>query len=545
MGDILTKLRFLFIVVIALFGIMHFFAFLGVVVDESAKRKTMKQLKLPEFGFEETLSGVWTWRLFQHHMQKAVDAPRGSAVELASVLAFPFARLRVALPSEMLPGTVASCVGFRDGFSAHALEESKEEIGAAMQNVSRGFKSFFGGRDKLIPAFDLPDVVPKDRRFALFDADFSSIVRDVDRLHPEAPDPARMVGTALVLAHIANQRALPLVQLGERKAAASRHFQGVRLQGIDHGFDDLVAMFMLMLGDDAGALSVGKSWMLTARAWRLIFLQRADGSFDSTSSLAFALGAHEGPMPPPVTSRIGKLMAKLKKLDEFVDDEEDGDNFDAPAEVETAGAAPRKGDVDDCPLTFHRSAFRRRMPPELARLPGADTLWATLLAMTYLEKSVFSWNLTDEEEEEEEEARTTVDAARGYIEARCREDADVRRLFKQGILQAAAERAHRRWQAARAYAVERTRSAEAVGAHRPLHVLQRAISRVSKACCTDHATFACILDADGFLARWQRIMILFVRLFSRAARAAFNPLFHSRQDSNIWRRHGVGNVFVE
>jgi hypothetical protein len=501
MADILTKLRLLFFLVIGLFVIMHVGAGVGILVDVSARRETMRTLLTPERGFQESAGGVWTWRLSHEEMTKAVDAPRGTSVELVSVLAFPFARLRFALPSEMLPGSEAQCVGLRDGFSQSALRATSDDIGAAMQQLSEGFRSIFGSRNHgRIPEIEL---APKQSSSSRSMSVAMQLRFSQQSKMSDAAEPSQMVGTALVLAHIANQRALSIVELGERRAAASRHFRGVRMPGVDDSFDSLLAKFMLMLGDDAGSLCLRKSWMLTARTWRLIFLQRADGSFDLTNSLAFALGAHGGPLPPPRTSAIAKLRAKLLKLDDFEDDESEGPDFGAPAEQDAD--AGRAGSANDCPLTFHRAALLARMPPEMASLRDAHTVWATLLALTFLQASPYSWMVSEEDGEEEE---TIVDKGRKYLVTSARASRSLRHLLKAGIPQMAAEKAFRRWQAAREHAMELTRLADSVASHRPLHVVQRAISRVLKSIQTDHQTFSVLLDANGFIQRWQRFMIL-------------------------------------
>jgi hypothetical protein len=508
-SDIITKLRFLFIVVITLFGCMHAGAACGLAIDVSARAATMKRLCSPNTGFEMTPDGVWTWRVYQKEMEKHVDAPQGSAVELAEVLAFPFARLRVALPSELMPGSVAQCVGVRSGLSPAGLEESADELNSVMHTVSHGFRSLCGGEFRkripvLLPAGGNPDgkCIALDHRFAEL---------ELEGKHPAEEDKEeRMVGTALILAHIANQRAISLVELGARTSAASKHFAGVRVPGIDHSFDDLCAMFMSMLGVDAGALIAGKSWLITARLWRFIFLQHTDGSWDASESLAFALGAHDGPLPPPNTSFMARLAAKLRKLDDLTEEEEDDNQFGGGSSISTG---VDDAGVNDCPLTFQRKALLKHIPHELAALPDGERIWATLLGMTHLQKSPFSWLVSDPEEEDEPET-TIVDAARTFIIARCRESAHLRRLFQSGTPQIAADKVLRRWQAAREYAIKRARAADAVAQHRVLHLAQRAVSRVVKACCTDHDTFAILFDSDSFVLRWQRFMILMTLLMA-------------------------------
>jgi hypothetical protein len=505
MADILTKLRFLFIVVIILFATMHVGAFLGIIMDVSSKRDTIARIRTPAAGFEETANGTWTWGLYQAPLEKAVDAPQGSAIELSAVLAFPFARLRVALPAEMLQGSVAQCLGLKSGLSAKGMQDCAEAMSAVHATLSKGFFSLFGDDgNKRIPELHLERSADGDC------GEFLSAMRH--RLAPIAdeagshPSPERMVGTALTLAHLANQRAMNIVELGERRAAASSYFRGVKIPGIDHDFEKLLGFFMLMLGDDAGALTPRKSWLVTARLWRFVLLQQSDGSWDASTSLAFALGAHDGPLPPPQTSWFGRLKALVSKLDDLEADEvSEGDAGPLVAGDEGGEEAA----VHDCPLTFQRSAIIRRMPPELAKFPDCQKVWATLLAMRWLEKAPVSW-LTSEEEAPE---TTLVDSARCYLIERCKADRKLRRIFKGGLPIAAADKSLRIWQKAREHAVHRARIHDGVSKHRGLHMTQRAISRILKSCQTDHDTISVLLDANSFIMRWQRFMILMVRLF--------------------------------
>jgi len=512
-GDIITKLRFLFMVVLILFGIMHVGAFLGVLVDVSTKRETMKRLCSPLSGFEETEDGVWTWRVQHSAMEKLVEAPRGSAVELASVFCFPFARLRVALPSELVDGAVQHCVGLRSGLSASGLDVASNDISSIMAKVSQGFRSIWGGARERIPEIQLddagqsPKVSPEAKKLVPPRIHSSVMIprfADVTSGCVE-PTPDRMVGTALILAHIANQRAISVVELGERNAQAAKFFRGVKLPGIDHDFDALLAAFMLMLGDDVGALIARKSWLLTARLWRFIFLQRADGSWDLTDSLAFAIGAHDGPMPPASTSLAARLKSKLGRLDSFMEDEENEEELGG--EVSRDGGA---GSLQDCPLTFHCGAMLKRIPPELAAMPDGETAWATLLAMTHLQRQPFCWLVSDPEEEDEPEV-TIVDSARMYLISRCQASRKMRRLFRTGVPQEAAHKALKRWDAARDYAVSRARNADTVGKHRTLHIVQRSVSRVIKVRCpapasdlraiSNSARFPCIRRSKRTTAR--------------------------------------------
>ena len=69
--------------------------------------------------------------------------------------------------------------------------------------------------------------------------------------------------------------------------------------------------------------------MQTARLWRFVLLQREEGCWDLTDSLAFALEAHEG-RPPPKQKKERKGFQALVTL--FVGDGDLDDNLDDAAD---------------------------------------------------------------------------------------------------------------------------------------------------------------------------------------------------------------------
>jgi hypothetical protein len=87
---------------------------------------------------------------------------------------------------------------------------------------------------------------------------------------------------------------------------------------------------MVMLGPEAGTLTQRGRWMQTARLWRFVLLQQADGSWNLTDSLAFALEAHEGRPPPKQKKERGKGFQALVTL--FVGDGDLDDNLDDAAD---------------------------------------------------------------------------------------------------------------------------------------------------------------------------------------------------------------------
>ena len=385
----------------------------GFAQDTRARRALLRLVHQPEMGFAERGDGVWTWTFKQNELHRAVEAPSGSAVRIAGVMGFPFIRLRAALPEELFSGSVAQSLGRRDGMSVTGLVESREENVAIMTTLRRGMSCIACGprpaRDQIPAFFEDEETDGKDaltapraqslvhvsllprlsspprggkQRMTLFDYDDALSVADLEH-YTRPPEPAEMVGTAAMFAFLANQHVLPVLELSVRIAAAKEYFRGVRAPGIDHEFDSLLPKFMVMLGAEGGALTVRAKWMATTRLWRLLLLQREEGCFDMTDSLAFALEAHEG-QPPPKKRKARKGLAALATLclgdgeleddlddaaDDVMDDTDDED--EAPAADDKQTEARRESQqrrVKDCPISFSAAAMRHRIPPALLAL---------------------------------------------------------------------------------------------------------------------------------------------------------------------------------
>jgi hypothetical protein len=172
---------------------------------------------------------------------------------------------------------------------------------------------------------------------------------------------------------MANAKLLPVVQLSARHAAASAHFSGVTLRDVDHDFDALYSMFLIVLSP--GNLSGRDDWLEKSRLWRCILLQRADGGWDLSQSLAFALQAHKGAKPPPKPpkSKLRTLLGALlgdDDMDDLLDDAIEDAMTSSEEEEEAAKEqqAAKSTDVIDCPLTFSRTAIRHRLPKALLAL---------------------------------------------------------------------------------------------------------------------------------------------------------------------------------
>jgi hypothetical protein len=637
-GDIVTKLKFLFAVVITLFGFMNVGAVIAFIMDMRERKSTLALLQQSEMGFEEHDDGAWTWTCEQREMRSAVEPPGGSAFHLATVFGIPFVRLRAALPEAMFAGSVGRALGRKAGLSVTGLTEARDENVAVLQQLMQSMSCVAPPRQR-IPDFDA-EAKPQSKHSILPSEPprWASRMGDKQRRRsprtPEAERAARaerLVGTALAFAFMDNAKTLPVAELAHRKAAASAHLAGVRLPGIDRGFDELLDLFLVMLS--AGNLSGRSDWLEKSRLWRLILLQREDGGFDLTESLAFALQAHEGGVParPKPDSKIRQLIAAFLEDDDFDDvidealsDDESDKADDKPLSVEEQKEELKRqqqGHKQDCPLTFSGRAVRQRLPKaltaittererrqkeaaaaHLARLQAAaaeaaaeearrvaqreagharavaaviasqrevlhlrlqsmlqdavgqfagkpqdepralaaagsppperalalpspmqsplpplvsrpvravpaDRIWATVLVQSVLSEMDTSWLLSGEDEDPAP-WRTVADGAAEYLHAQGRADRRVRKLLKSGALADAAGHARHDWKRIQAANVAALRDADVINQYTAMTHLQRASARVVRSCMTDHGTFALFFDTDGYIMRWQRLMVL-------------------------------------
>ena len=715
-GDIVTKLKFLFIVVIVLFGFMvrvrraqvlhstcltflwlqNVGAVVAFILDLHEHKNTLALLQQPEMGFVEHDDGTWTWTCVQKEMRNPVEAPSGSAFRLATVFGLPFVRLRAAVPEAMFAGSVGRALGRRAGLSVTGLAENAEFDIKAMKELAQAL-SCFAPRSAQIPEFDvesnatahkrhktppLPgpssgqrgrckssdkakrshDTVPSRTPPGQVTSPSASSASPVPpkamrsqssrqasrREHPPVPEAAPLeellVGTALVFAFLSNTKALPVAELAKRTAAASALLAGVRVPGIDRGFDELLGLFKVMLSP--GNLSSRGDWLEKSRMWRLILLQRADGGFDINESLAFALQAHEGAVPPRPkhASKLRQLIAAFLEDDAFddvIDEAMSDDESDKASELavdeeeqlrQKLGGTP----VHDCPLSFSSRAVRQRLPKALSsinkerearntaiaaekerfrleqqrlvaeallqeqarardahlaravaqsveqqqyallhaplremfegtnrsleRFAGeligspvrtarevtpplhtpppagrravaapssaptaaaslrrlrpllpADRVWATVLALEVLKEFDSSWLLDDDAPEP---WRTVVDGAAEYLRAQAKQDKQLYKLVKSGALTAAADKARKDWNRIQAANVAAVRDNDVINKFTALTHLQRASARVVRSVMTDHSTFATFLDTEGYIMRWQRLMILVTLVLS-------------------------------
>jgi hypothetical protein len=555
-ADIIKKLKTLFEMVVIMFGLMHVGALVGVMQDRAHNAKVIRHVTSPGMGFQLSPTGAWMWHLQQQPLQGDVGTPEGSAVALAGVLGFPFIRLRVALPEEYLPGSAAEAIGRKHGLSVAGLQGTQSQTDAALEAVRAALPLCLGGG---IRRRKIPDVLaepnsmhgPGEGAIILLPPPRVDLILQVSRLpmsqlmylpQPDdaldqrpvfvaaelfdyapaeaLPFPRRedcLVSTALLFAHMANARCLPIVDFCNIRALTGEYFRGTTVRG--HSFEDLCGKFMLMLGDDDGSLVVRSKWMKTSRMWRLILLQNPDGSFDVSDSLAFALEAHAGPLPPRqssteatasgVLSKFRMLLSPPDDLDELVDGEEEANERVNDNDLASARGIPVNA-MDD-PLTFAAATVVRAMPKRMERyikpVDVRQRVWATLLALVWLEESDSSWLL------DKEGTITIVDACHSYLNAIA---AHHRRLGRHKLrhLHREAGLTLRRWRAATQYAMQQARNSDGLARQNAMVRMQNAVSRIVKSMMTDHDTFSTFLDPDGFIQRWQRFMILMTLLAS-------------------------------
>ena len=198
----------------------------------------------------------------------------------------------------------------------------------------------------------------------------------------------------------------------------------------------------------------------------------------------------------------------------------------APTSASTGGESERNRGYEQ-----KRERLPRRIPVE--------RIWSTALALSVLEESDSSW-LADGEAEPE---RTVVDVGRAFLAQQARGSRRVRRLLRSGALVAAAEKARNDWKRiteahvaqlcvplrcarvllhcrrlalthAPSTMLPLRREMDVINKFTALTHLQRASARVVRSVMTDHSTFAVFLDTAGYLARWQRFMILITLVLS-------------------------------
>jgi hypothetical protein len=569
-ADIVTKLKFLFSVVIVLFAVMNLGAAFGYALDVRSRRRVLSRLLSPDAGFrvaplESGEEGAWVWRFQLAPLAAELDAPRGSAVAIAAAIGMPFARLRVCLPDELLSSDLSAALGRRHALSVRGWDAAAPAHAALSQHMGVG-----GAARRARSLRRLESVSSDDDA----EADAASTLKAPPP--EEAVDPAcgaaeeekqaleELVGTSLVLAFLQVAALLPVAQLACRRAAAAAHFAAVRTTPGGRDFAWLHAAWLTLL--EPGVLNVTRAWLPRARLARLVLSQATDGSWGASSTTAFALearaAAETDALPPP--SRWERLRHALSHAAEAAEDERADALVDALAPAERrhddrVGVAPPPNDVaapppddaaaaaapsspssppppppasasataasdaaafSDCPLTCSAAAIVAAMPARLSALQAggavdAERVWTTLCAVAALQRLnvCFLWGDGDLYPERE---MTVVDAGHAWVERQAAECPALADVLADGALAAAARRATRRWHAAAEARVAALRRSQAVRANAGVAALHRALTNVTRALVVKHETFAPFLSEplDG-LQRWQMFAIVVTLVLSQ------------------------------
>jgi len=230
-------------------------AALGYALDARARAHTVERLKAPEAGFTAVPGDpdCWVWLLQLDELLDELDAPSGTAVVLSEIMGLPFARLRAALPDDLLSTPLAAALGRKQAFSLSGM------VSSSMQQKSK----------QLDTTPRPPTLGRKDSRLASLNIVAATVNSSYDDKDSEAPAVAveatpcaakaasdaavrleEMVGTALVLGFLQAACLMHVVELAKHRSAAKRHFHDV-LTPNGREFDVLCTDFVTMMSPGA------------------------------------------------------------------------------------------------------------------------------------------------------------------------------------------------------------------------------------------------------------------------------------------------------
>ena len=107
---------------------MNVGAAVGGIMDRRERRLYLERLRQPHMGYRVAKNGAWLWSFSVDPMRDVIDAPKGPAVEICELLGIPFARLRFALPDEMLSWDMPVALGRMHGMSRSGLENTAADL---------------------------------------------------------------------------------------------------------------------------------------------------------------------------------------------------------------------------------------------------------------------------------------------------------------------------------------------------------------------------------------------------------------------------------
>ena len=466
---------------------------------------------------------AWLWRFSLDPLKTDVGAPTGPAVGITEMLGVPFARLRAALPDEMLPRwDLGTALGRARVLSKEALESNlplQRELAPRL----------FGSR-KTAPGDT--EAAPE----AAIDTAADVAAADEERLE-------LFVGTALVLAFLQVAQLVPVVELAKLKGAAKRYF-GDFVTPAGWDFDKTATDFVTLTSP--GVMNGTRRWLPRARLWRLILSQSTEGYWDATTTTAFAVEARGldeiADVKPTLLKRLTLLcgscaveatqladgdadgMSSEGTLDEALaigqhakrtgkadgsDMEPVGTAADAAPAATRAGALLGHGAIADCPLTSSPEALTSSMPQRLAAVAQADPdaqvqrVWATMCCIASLQRLNVSFVHGDGDTYAVQE-KTLVDAGHDWLRAHAEQHPLLQAALADGKVLNRAKDVTALWRRANEARVEQLRRSDGIRDGMSLSHLHRSVTSVVRAMFTQHSTFSCFLaePLDG-LQRWQ------------------------------------------
>ena len=467
-GDIVSKLKLLFEVVIILFGLMNGGAALGYVLDARLRAHVVGRLKTPEAGFTAVPGDpdCWVWRLQLDELHDDLDAPRGTAVVLSRIMGLPFARLRAALPDEMLTTPLAVALGRRQAFSLSGM------LAVHMRQKSKHADAEAGAVAAV--------------------AEAASAVASAAAVRLE-----QMVGTALVLGFLQANCLMHVVELAQHCSAAKRHFHGVTTPN-GRDFTLLRTDFITMM--QPGCIDLRRKWLPRVRMWKLILSQDADGSWPASSSTAFSLEARA----TTETANLKQtLLQRIKETFSSAAEEMDadhggvaeavlqglrGETVDEKGTPRMSVVGPAGLDVNpgDDPLTCSADAILAAMPKRLAAVKAADPtvdvvrVWTTLCCVSSLQRLNVSWIWGDGDTYADPE-KTIVDAGRLYVERLAAEKPALAKVLASGAVRQAAKRTTAAWKRANEMRVAELRRGEPMTSQMAMSHVHRAGTEMTRA----------------------------------------------------------------
>ena len=182
-------------------------AAVGGSMDRRERRLYVEKLQQPRVGYRVAEGGAWLWSFSIEPMQDIIDAPVGPAVEICEMLGIPFARLRYALPDEMLSWDMPIALGRLYGMSRSGWETTAKDL-------KEKLPSFFG-------------TFQRSRKVGASQLD-PAVAEEMERARLAMITMEEFVGTAIVLAFLQVAALMPVAELAERASAARQHFEGVR-----------------------------------------------------------------------------------------------------------------------------------------------------------------------------------------------------------------------------------------------------------------------------------------------------------------------------